>query len=191
SDIAAIAEVHPFTGMLSNMGIFLWCVSATVCFFAAATLHCCYQRNGTLNNANQRNLIPFMVSSGLLSTYLMLDDTFLIHEEMAQSLFGIDEKVVFVMLGLTVMAYLVVFHRVILQTKFQHLLAAFVFLSLSVVIDSILQPWFEHLGEVEYFLEDGAKWLGIVSWSIYYSQTAFTSVLEAFSPASTDIDQHQ
>ena len=33
-DITAIANVHPLSGVLSNLGILLWCVAATVCGFA-------------------------------------------------------------------------------------------------------------------------------------------------------------
>lgn len=32
-DLAATANLHPFTGALSNLGILLWCSSGILCFF--------------------------------------------------------------------------------------------------------------------------------------------------------------
>lgn len=171
SDVTAIAGLHPLSGMLSNLGIYFWCISATTSFFSAALLYA----------TNQREHLSFLFSSALLSAYLMLDDAFLFHEDIAERIFGLNEKAVFVVLGLAVLAYLFRFNRVILQTNYLHLLAAFVFLSSSVTVDSILEPWVENLGDWEFLIEDGAKWLGIVSWCVYHTQTAFSFVLNGFN----------
>ncbi len=169
-DVTAIANIHPFSGILSNLGIYLWCISASSSFFAAMVLL----------ELKQIKSFSFLFSSALLSTYLMLDDAFLIHEDLFSRFLGVSEKVIFVILGIVVLVYLKYFIHIILKTKYITLLLAFAFLSLSVVIDSILEPWLWRLGHWEFFIEDGAKWIGIVSWCIYYVGTSFHFVVDAY-----------
>lgn len=167
-DVAATADVHPFAGILSNLGIYLWCTSASCSFFAAALLH----------DTNRTKHFSFLFSSALLSTYLMIDDAFLLHDFLLPEYCHVDEKAVFVLLGLTVIAYLKYFLQMILKTQYAILLAAFAFLSSSVVVDTIVGPWLQQLGEWEFFVEDGLKWLGIVSWSVYYVMTSYRFVVQ-------------
>jgi len=180
-DISTIAQINPFSGILSNLGIFLWCIAASTCFFAAILLR----------DIKQAKYCSFLFSSALLSAYLMLDDAFLLHEDFVPKYFGINEKVVFVILGIAVLLYLKSFMSVIVKTKYGTLLLAFAFLSLSVVIDGILEPWLVRLGHWEYLIEDGAKWLGIVSWCIYYVNTSFLFVVRAYElPGRVDALGH-
>lgn len=168
-DVTAIANIHPLSGILSTLGILLWCVAASVSLFAAFILR----------YFGQSKIFKFLFSSSLLSTYLMLDDAFLFHEVLAFTYFGIDEKIVLLTLGIAVLAYLVSFRQTILKTNYRVLLLAFGFLTLSVLTDGILDPWFWSLGHWEYFIEDGAKWLGIASWCSYYVQTSYIFVINA------------
>lgn len=165
-DVTSLAEMHPLSGMLSNMGIYLWCVSATASYFAAAVVY----------HNKQTEYVSFLLSSALLSSYLMFDDAFLFHEYMAPYWFGIGEKGVILALGIAVLAYLVFHFRTIQKTNYKNLILAFGFLSLSVFIDA-LQPWLEPLGQWRSLMEDGTKWLGIASWCIYHVQTGFGCVL--------------
>ena len=168
-DVTAIANIHPLSGVLSTLGILLWCVAASVTLFTALILHY-YEQTKSFN---------FLFSSSLLSTYLMFDDAFLFHEELAFKYFGIDEKIVLLALGIAVFSYLVSFRQIILKTKYSVLLLAFLFLSISVLTDGILDPWFWSLGHWEYFIEDAAKWLGIASWCSYYVHTSYLFVIKA------------
>ena len=169
-DITAIANIHPFSGFLSTFGIFLWCGVVFVCFFTAVILY----------RIGEKKHLRFLLSSAILSLYLLLDDMFLFHERLAPNHLSIDENVIFVLLGLTVFAYLIIFHKTIMQTRYQFLLLALFLLSSSVLIDAILEPWLKSLGQWEFFIEDGAKWLGIVSWGSYYYQTTFQLLLGVF-----------
>lgn len=165
-DISAIADVHPFSGVLSNLGILLWCVAGSTSAFAAMILR----------SAEPRGNYLFLLSSAFLSAYLMLDDFFLFHEDLAGRYLGLNEKVVFVLLAVAVLSYLVSFRKVILQTNVTIFVLALVFLSLSVVVDAIIDPWLLWLGHWKIFIEDGAKWLGIVFWCSYYVETSFQFV---------------
>src|SRR6266545_2176521 len=107
-DVAAFAKIHPLTGILSSLGILLWCAAASICFSAAMTLR----------KVKPRDTFLFLLSSALLSTYLLFDDLFQFHEALAPRYLGLNEKVVYAALGIAVSAYLVAFRRVILQTNF-------------------------------------------------------------------------
>ena len=69
-DVTAIAHISPLSGMLSNLGIILWCVSASVCFFAATLLR----------QSQPRECFWFIFSAALLTTYLLFDDLLKFHE---------------------------------------------------------------------------------------------------------------
>jgi len=168
-DVTAIANIHPLSGILSTLSILLWCVTASITLFTALILH----------HFKQSKTFNFLFCSSLLSTYLMLDDAFLFHEVLAFKYFGIDEKIVILTLGVAVFAYLVSFRQIILKTNYSILLLALAFLTISVLTDGILDPWFWSLGHWEYFIEDGAKWLGIACWCSYYVHTSYLFVINA------------
>ena len=109
----------------------------------------------------------------------MIDDALLIHEVLAPTYLGIDEKMVLLTLGIAVLIFLTTFKKVILETRYNVLIMAFVFLTLSVLTDGILDPWFWSLGHWEYLIEDGAKWLGIASWCSYFVHTSYLFVISA------------
>lgn len=162
-DVTATAGVHPLTGVLSSLGILLWCAAASVCAFAAITLP----------GSQPPEAFRFLLSSALLSAYLLLDDFFLIHDELVPRYVGLGQEVVYATLGIALMAYLVVFRGVILRTNFSVLLLALGFLAASVVLDALLEPWLVRLGDWQYLIEDGAKWLGIAAWCSYYVRTSW------------------
>ncbi len=171
-DVAVIANIHPLFGILSNLGVLLWCVAASICGFAAIILR----------DIKPRDPFWFLLSSALLSGYLLLDDFFLFHENLAPRYLGLSEKFVFATLGIAVSAYLIAFRWIILRTNFSTLLLSLGFLTTSVVIDVILEPWLGQLGHWMFLFEDGAKWLGIAFWSSYYVDTAHRLLVSTLGP---------
>lgn len=162
-DLAAIGGIHPLSGVLSTLGILAWCTTASICFFAAALLH----RN------NKTKESSFLFYSACLTTYLTLDDAFLFHDGLilAIKFLPLNEKIIYALLLTAVVFYLKSFARTILKTNFFYLAVSFAFLSLSVVADAT--PLSYRLGTWQHLLEDGLKWLGIISWAIYFIQTSF------------------
>ena len=162
-DVTAIANIHPLSGILSNLGILLWCAAASVCFFTAMILR----------HAQTRETFWFLLFSALLTSYLLLDDFFLFHEELIPQHLGLDEEIIFLVFGVVVSTHFIVFRQVIWRTNFGVLLLALGFLMTSIVIDIFLESWLlQRLDHWEFFLEDGAKWLGIASWCSYYMRTS-------------------
>lgn len=157
-DVPAITKIHPLSGILSSLGALVWWTSVAIWFFAA--LLRLRQHPGTAN-------VGFMVSSGLLSTYLALDDLFQIHEYIAPLLLNIPDEFVLGLLALAVILYLWMYRRLLYRPDGALLLLALAFLGVSLVIDMVLEPWLWRLKDWEYFIEDGAKWLGICFWTAF------------------------
>ena len=164
-DIAVIAEINPLTGFLSNFGAFLWCSAAAVCVLACTTLH----------SLKKNDMFWFFFFSALLSSYLLFDDFFMFHEELGPRYLGLNEKLIIALLGLATLVYLIYFGRIILfRTNWFFFFLALGFLSTSVAIDTFFYRWLAaRIGfNWAFFLEDGTKWLGIVSWFSYYLQAS-------------------
>lgn len=169
-DVTSVVDVHPFTGILSNFGILLWCVSASICGFSAIFMR----------DLKLRHWFWFLLSSCLLSMYLLFDDFFLFHEELAPRYLNINEGFIVAFLGVLVLSYLAAFKNIIFRTNYAVLLLSIAFLSTSVIIDKVFESWFWQLGDWEYLIEDGAKWLGIVSWCSYYAHTSYHLLVNAW-----------
>lgn len=169
-DPTAIAKINPLSGILSNFGIILWCSAATVCFFAAIAIR----------NTASNDWFWFLFCSGLLSAYLLFDDFFQFHEILAGDHVGISEKFTYMALGIAVLIYLFIFRRNIWRTNFSFLLMSFIFLASSVAIDVFQSSLMLRVGHWQFFMEEGAKWLGISCWCSYYVQTSYHLVVGAF-----------
>jgi hypothetical protein len=158
-DPAQITRTHPFVGSLSNLGILGWCSPAAVCFFCSAAFW---------RDRKRRASASFLFFSGLLTTLLLLDDLFLFHEIVFPRYFHMPEKIVYVSYLAAVLVFLLAFRREILQTEYVVLVLAFGFFGLSILVDLFGAHIPDHL-----LLEDGCKFLGIVTWLIYFIRVCF------------------
>jgi hypothetical protein len=164
-DVAAIAEVHPLKGLLSNIGILLWDTTAAICFFSGVLL--------LAQKKHQEAL--FMLSSGGLTFILALDDMFLFHDDLAKRYLGLGEKGVYLFYGFLVVVYLVFFSFRLLKTDLSLLLAAFILFCCSILVDEQKIV----TGEWLYLVEDGLKMIGITSWFGYHTQNAYWYQIDA------------
>jgi hypothetical protein len=167
-DPAAVAQMHPFTGVLSNVGILLWCAAAVAGLFAAVALRhsarCDWRR--------------FLISSGLLSLLLLFDDFFMFHEWLAPRHLGIHEYFVLLLLLGAVGGHLWAFRRVIFTTEYTLLALALGFFGLSFMVDLVPGRWMMHTGQWEYLLDDGPKFIGLAAWCSYHLRTAQHMLIE-------------
>jgi len=115
---------------ISYLCIILWSVTSTVCFFAAALL----------SNKKQKKTHQFLVYSALLSTYLLFDDFFELHDRYFPALLSIDENIIYVILGVATSSLLIRFRQIIFTTNYIVMLLAFIFFALSIASDGILKP---------------------------------------------------
>lgn len=144
-------EVNPFIGIISNLGVLLWCVSASIYLFV-------FLLEALDKQQKRGQKSSFMLLMGLFSLMLMFDDLFLFHEIIAPKLV-VHEEVIYACYMAFFIYLIVKFARIFLSTDILSLCLAFLFFFLSLAID------FVHFPSI--ILEDGFKLLGIASWASY------------------------
>ncbi len=149
-----ISGLPPYTGFVSQLGIFIWSAAATVCLFCVSVLSF---------DENQKKLKLFLLISGLLTLMLGLDDALMLHESVFPRLLGIPQDIVIDTYVVFMLLYLFRFHRVILETEYSLMAIALVFFFISVLLDEV-----KPAGINPYFMEDGAKLIGLLSWLAYF-----------------------
>ena len=167
-DPAALSSLPRWAGVVSNLGILAWAAAASIATFAAfVTRH-----------EGAGSHFSFLISSSLFTAYLLLDDSLMIHEGLAART-GMDEAVLFALLGVVLIAYVLVFRELIAASRWQMLLAAVLLLAGSVVVDLVAVPFL--VGRVLGWgmAEDGMKLLGIAAWLSYLVNTSYRLVLDA------------
>jgi hypothetical protein len=108
----------------------------------------------------------FLFWAGLMTTVLLVDDLFMIHEYIAPVHFHVNEKVVLLAHACGAGAYLLSHRRLILSANYHLLAAAMVLFTASMLVDiADGQGWWN-------LAEDGFKVLGITSWLGYHAGRA-------------------
>ena len=166
-DPAFITGAHPLVGVVSNIGVLLWCATATICFFSAVLIR---------RNREMRELYLFLLASGLFTMLLLFDDLFMFHEALFPEYLHIPQKLVYlVYMGLALL-YLFRHRASILKTEYVLFFLALGFFALSVGMD-LIQPNRAHTSlSIHYLFEDGFKLLGITGWFGYFARTAFRTL---------------
>lgn len=170
-DPIQIADLPPYTGVLSNIGVLIWASTAAVCLFSSALV-----RHRPGRDANAR----FLLTAGMLSVWMLLDDFFTVHDVIFPRYLGIREEVPYALIALAFLGLLFTFRSVILQTDFVLLALALGAFGVSVGVDMIESSLVHYPGY--YLLEDGAKFFGIASWAAYFIRV---SGRETILPASS------
>lgn len=165
SDPVTVMDAPPFYGVLSNLGVLIWCVGGTIAGFSGVALRAMRQKPATAE---------FLGASGVLTLVLVADDLFLLHEAILPHYLSIPQPLVLGSYAVLGVGYLIRYWRVIGQTDWLLLGAAFVGLGLSVLFDTVLKPL--ELGS-QSLLEDGFKLLGIVSWTAYFWRVGLETTL--------------
>lgn len=154
-DPAILSGTHPLLGVLSNVGVLLWAATAAICGFTATLLYRC---------GGEREQIAYLLAIGMLTACLLIDDLFLLHEWFFPVVLGVQQPIVLAAYGVLFAALVLRFAVVILRYDPTLLVLAAAFFSVSLATDLLPAGWFQ-TWNLLYLLEDGAKWLGIVSWS--------------------------
>lgn len=168
-DPLVITNARFYIGMISNIGILLWCACASTCLFSSAILK---------KYTRSREISKFLLFSGLLTSLLMLDDLFMIHEVVFPEYLRINEYFVYAIYLGIVVTFLVKNIRIIKRTEFLILLAATVFFGLSIMSDTIMS-------EIHIVIEDVFKILGITIWFIYFLRLCLQEVSSAIRLSSS------
>ena len=161
---------NPFIGVISQVGILFWCITASLSIFCSFILVEKKHRLITLSE--------FLKFFGFLTSFLLLDDLFMLHESVFPELFGIAEEVTYSCYGLLGIWGLIKFKKAILQTEWTILLISFFWFFCSIFTDLTANfiTFSGILGHLQFLLEDGFKFLGIVSWFYYFLRVCLYSI---------------
>lgn len=159
---------YPFVGLLSDIGILIWTAAASICLFTSLVLR---------KWKSDRLVADFLLYSGVLTTLLMLDDFFLIHETVA-----LRDRYLFLAYLLGVVFIMVRFRKLIQHSAYELLFVSLFFFGLSLFVDVGQNRVEEVIGDWRILVEDGFKFLGIVGWFAYFARYCF----RALSPASSE-----
>lgn len=153
---AAIAYDHdaPFYGgYLSSFGMLFWATAAGVCLFTGCTL--------APTTAARRETRGFLITFGVLTTILLVDDLFMIHEAIYQ-LTGKSQKRVVLIQGMILGWMLWRYRALIWRSTNWMLLGSGMSMfagSLAVDFDAVLLP-----ERLHHLFEDGFKLMGLFGW---------------------------
>jgi hypothetical protein len=157
-DPALINKSNPFIGIISNVGALIWCTTASICLFSSSLLYF----------YNKKENSKFMLFSGVFTTILLLDDFFMIHDSAVYMIYPNDISQIILLLSYAIFAiwYIYNFYKIIIKEDYIILGTAFFFLGLSVGIDLFFES-----SKLEYFIEDSFKFIGIISWMLFFVTT--------------------
>lgn len=165
-DTVVVAGGKIYYGLISNIGLFLWCASAAVCLFT-------YFFIKERSSLRQRNMV---LGGALLSLFLLADDFLMMHEIFFPKYLGINENVFFVMYPLAIITFMLAFFKEILLSKVLLFFSALGFLGLSIISDKILPQQ----GAIM-IVEDGFKFIGITGWFLYFAHVCHTIINKIFA----------
>ncbi|MCW5515668.1 hypothetical protein [Muriicola sp. Z0-33] len=166
----------PYIGILSNIGILFWAATVSITFFTSYMLW---------GSKRYKASSKFLFYSGLFTSFLMLDDLFLLHENIFPKLLNIPELLVYIVYALILIWYFTAYYKKISKGEYVLLLLAIFFFGGSVSIDYIGQ--FIKIPGV-YVLEDGFKICGIVTWFTYFVRTDIDYLKLSFSEENNSIN---
>ncbi len=175
------ASTNPFVGVVSNIGVLLWCISASICLFSFTLLK--KQQNLSRNRRNY--LAPFLLFSGLITSFLLLDDLFLIHESIIPKLLKLPQVLIYSCYVAVIFFWIIKFRRTIMNTEWGILLLAFIFFGVSVFMDILMDEsllssdLMGNYDDVYSLIEDACKLFGILSWLAYFARVCFQAMNNA------------
>jgi hypothetical protein len=170
-DFQKIGGVPFYTGIMSNLGVVLWCCSSATSLFAAFVLRTRppIERRGKPE--------AFLASWAVFGIVLALDELLLVHERVAPHYLRIPEEVL--VLGYAaVTGYLVLRWWVLItrRTPAAILWICFGAFALSLLGEYVVQSTGGVQTPLSISIEDGLKLLGIALWFLYFGTVAFRAL---------------
>jgi len=147
-----------YQGILQRIGLILW---GFVLILPLLT----YSVLGSSDNLGETR--RFLLFSGVFFGYFLIDELLLIHNFILPKIINIRQLPVLIFYAAATLFFLLRFRKILIKNYLWVIVIAISFLGLSMIID-ILSYQKVIQFEIRYFLDDGAKFLGIFSLFIYY-----------------------
>lgn len=154
-DMLAVTKTPPWTGFLSNLGILVLAASTAIWAFAAR-----------VHDRADPTVHRHLLTGALVSGYMTLDDLFQVHDLIAPVYFGIRDEIVLALLALALLYFSWLSWRDRERAGFAWLIVSLSCLAASLFVD-LVSPWLWRLGDWQYLLEDGLKWMALCFWLKY------------------------
>jgi hypothetical protein len=169
NDPADILGFHPFFGLVSMLGLFGWAAAAGISFLTYAVIR----------DDDPGALRHFFFTAGVFTLFLMVDDAFMLHEQVLPAGFGIRERYIKMAYLAAAGAFGVVFMKQLLGNSPILLIAAGMFFAGSFIFDNpavLSALGFFESGFVLYVIEDGSKFTGIMLWLTWLFRTSLQTI---------------
>ncbi len=153
-DPSVIMSAPFYMGFFSNIGILFWCSCASICLFSYALLK---------KDIRAKEYSSFFLFSGLLTSLLLLDDFFLIHDSIFPDYFHINESIIYASYVALGLIFFLKFKAILKKTEFLILLSSLIFFGLSIIFDKIFT-------NMPIVIEDTFKLVGITTWFTYFTR---------------------
>lgn len=181
-DTVDLVRGNIYTGLISDIGIYLWFCSASICFLGALILR--------HNDHKQRQAI-FLVILGTFILWLGIDDRLLVHDKLIDG-----GEVIYAVYALAAMYFVYNYWDLLMASAYEQFFIALAFLAGSTFVDAIKdlirlfeqEVIYERIGEFfgtsydvvyqnAYLLEDGLKLMGIVGLSVFCAMFVYQEIV--------------
>ncbi len=158
-----------YFGLLSNLGILLWCAAAAVSLFAFLQVR---HASGRIRPG------AFLLYAGVFTGALLMDDLFQGHEKVYPRFFGVSEEQIYALYAVLFAVYLVVFRDDLLKCDPKILLLSIVLFALSILMDGpvMIDGLYEKHGVFHSVAEDGTKFVAIYAWAVFHFRAAWLTL---------------
>ncbi len=163
-DPVTVLNGAPYIGLLSNLGILVWCAAAAICFFTAYVLR----------RRSARESIKFFSSAGVLTTFVMLDDLFLLHNYVYISWLPHSHMLIMAAYGLGIVLLLTRFWKIFRESFWMLFVMALGCFAIAAVPDLQNKAFLLPDAFPSTLVEDGFTFLAILFWLAFFADTAAT-----------------
>ncbi|MDO5699791.1 MAG: hypothetical protein Q4G51_17645 [Dermatophilus congolensis] len=171
------ADVPPYTGSVSTLGVMGWSAAIGIFLLGAALLY----------EKLERREAAFLAYGAIFTAYLAVDDAFALHESVFPSI-GIPEEAVYAGILLLTIIYAWLFRPQIKAAAWLFLALAVMALAGSVAVDVIWQLLDPSSGyALQMLVEDGLKLVGIAAWVAYAAMSTRGLVRHHFARDSSAV----
>ena len=158
-DTAQLCGVDSYWGLFSNFGIILWSVTSGVTLFAAY-----------VSKVRRGNEYYLFLSGGIFSGLLAVDDLLMLHETLG------FERIIFLVYAIAaaILSRIISLNQKSLDLKL--FISAVALLGSSIMID-LVQGHISLSYQNSQFIEEGAKFLGILMWLYFWVKASFACTI--------------
>ncbi len=163
---------HATYGMMSQAGLLLWSATSAIALFGALVLRV---------QAAPAGHQALLLYAGLLTGWLVLDDTYLLHESILPG-FGVPQVLIQLAYAVAALVYLWLNRMLIRHAEWPILLAAGASMAASIGLDLVV----ESRSDAAVIIEDALKFYGFVLWTVFHITTTACLTLASGNQAAED-----